>query len=409
MTRNTGLERIEATLAAQGRALNDVVGRLRAQRIETPSWGYANSGTRFKMFPQPGVPRSVEEKLADAALVHRLTGVAPAVALHIPWDRVPDWDALRAHAAGLGLALGAINPNLFQDEMYRLGSLAHPDAAVRRHAVAHVVECIGIARATGSRDISLWLADGTNYPGQDSLRARRRRLLAALGEIYGALDDDMRLLVEYKFYEPAFYATDIADWGMALTLCQRLGPRAQVLVDLGHHAQGVNIEQIVATLLAEGRLGGFHFNGRKYGDDDLIVGTTNPLELFLIYNELAEAEQDDDANVAACARAVAYMIDQSHNVEQKIPAMLLSVMNCQAAYAKALLVDRPALRAAQQAGDVVGAHSILMDAFETDVRPFLAHARAGMGAAADPLAAYKASGYQEQIERERVGGTAMSW
>jgi len=403
------LSPIEEMLQAQERTLDEVEGRLRAQRIETPSWGYANSGTRFKVFPQPGVPRTVEEKLADAALVHRLTGAAPAVALHIPWDRVDDWAALRAHAAGLGLALGAINPNLFQDERYKLGSLAHPDAAVRRQAIDHVRECVTIARATGSRDISLWLADGTNYPGQDDLRARRRRLLASLEEIYAALDPTMRLLVEYKFYEPAFYATDIADWGMALTLCQRLGPRAQVLVDLGHHAQGVNIEQIVATLLTEERLGGFHFNGRKYGDDDLMVGSTNPLELFLIYHELAAAEDDDDPAVAATARAVAYMIDQSHNVEAKIPAMLLSVMNCQAAYAKALLVDRAALRRAQEAGDIVTAHRTLLAAFEADVRPLLAHVRAGLGGAADPLDAYAAGGYQERIERERAGGSPMSW
>jgi len=409
LTGDVGLAGINETLRVQGRALDAVEGRLRTQRIDTPSWGYANSGTRFKVFPQPGVPRTVEEKLADAALVHRLTGAAPAVALHIPWDRVDDWAALRTHAAGLGLALGAINPNLFQDERYKLGSLAHPDAAVRRQATDHVLECVTIARATGSRDISLWLADGTNYPGQDDLRARRRRLLAALEEIYAALDPTMRLLVEYKFYEPAFYATDIADWGMALTLCQRLGPRAQVLVDLGHHAQGVNIEQIVATLLAEGHLGGFHFNGRKYGDDDLMVGSTNPLELFLIYHELAAAEEDDDPVVAATARAVAYMIDQSHNVEQKIPAMLLSVMNCQAAYAKALLVDRAALRRAQEAGDVVTAHRTLVAAFETDVRPLLAHVREGLGGATDPLDAYAADGYQERIERERAGGNQMSW
>ncbi len=409
LTGDVGLAGIDETLRVQGRALDAVEGRLRTQRIDTPSWGYANSGTRFKVFPQPGVPRTVEEKLADAALAHRLTGAAPAVALHIPWDRVDDWAALRAHAAGLGLALSAINPNLFQDERYKLGSLAHPDAAVRRQAVDHVRECVTIARATGARDISLWLADGTNYPGQDDLRARRRRLLASLEEIYAALDPTMRLLVEYKFYEPAFYATDIADWGMALTLCQRLGPRAQVLVDLGHHAQGVNIEQIVATLLAEERLGGFHFNGRKYGDDDLMVGSTNPLELFLIYNELASAEEDDDPAVAATARAVAYMIDQSHNVEQKIPAMLLSVMNCQAAYAKALLVDRVALRRAQESGDVVTAHRTLLAAFETDVRPLLAHVREGLGGATDPLDAYAASGYQERIERERVGGNQMSW
>ena len=406
---HAGLSAIAERLAAQGRTLEEVVRRLKAQRIETPSWSYANSGTRFQVFPQPGVPRSVEEKLADAAQVHRLTGVAPSVALHIPWDRVDDWMALRRYAEGLGLTLGAINPNLFQDEAYRLGSLAHPDAYVRRRAVDHVLDCIGIAQQTGSTLISLWLADGTNYAGQDDLRARRRRLLASLEEIYAALAPGMRLLVEYKFYEPAFYATDIADWGSALVLCRRLGPQAQVLVDLGHHAQGVNIEQIVAILLDEGRLGGFHFNGRQYGDDDLIVGSTNPLELFLIYNELAAAEEDEDPAVATCARAVAYMIDQSHNVEPKIPGMLLSVMNCQAAYAKALLVDRAALRRAQQAGDVLGAHCTLMDAFETDVRPLLARVREEMGAAADPLRAYAASGYQQQIERERVGGTQMGW
>ncbi|MGH2346460.1 MAG: L-rhamnose isomerase, partial [Chloroflexota bacterium] len=262
---SAGLAVIEEALTAQGRALESVTARLKAQRIETPSWGYANSGTRFKVFPQPGVPRTVDEKLADAAQVHRLTGVAPSVALHIPWDVVDDWQALRAHADSLGLNLGAINPNLFQDEVYKFGSLANPDPAIRRRAIDHVRDCIAIASTTGSRDISLWLADGTNYAGQDDLRSRRLRLLESLREIYASLDRHMRLLIEYKFYEPAFYSTDIADWGMALTLCHRLGSRAQVLVDLGHHAQGANIEQIVATLLAEERLGGFHFNGRKYG------------------------------------------------------------------------------------------------------------------------------------------------
>ncbi len=407
--RGAALGAIEETLAAQGRRLDDVLARLKAQHIETPSWGYANSGTRFKVFPQPGVPRTVEEKLADAALVHRLTGVAPSVALHIPWDRVDDWAALRRHAEGLGLALGGINPNLFQDEAYKLGSLANPDAAVRRQAIEHCLECIAIARATGSTLLSLWLADGTNYAGQDDLRGRRQRLLASLQEIYAALDSGMRLLVEYKFYEPAFYATDIPDWGTAYVLCGHLGPQAQVLVDLGHHAQGVNIEQIVATLLAEGRLGGFHFNGRKYGDDDLIVGSSNPFELFLIYNELAAAEDDADPAVSGCARAVAYMLDQCHNVERKMPAMIHSVMNCQAAYARALLVDRAALRRAQEAGDVLEAHRVLMDAYETDVRPLLATMREELGLAPDPMRAYHESGYQERIERERVGGTPMGW
>src|ERR671936_2200415 len=339
---DAGLSAIEERLAAQGRTLEEVTRRLKAQRIETPSWGYANSGTRFKVFPQPGVPRSVEEKLADAAQVHRLTGVAPSVALHIPWDRVDDWAALRRYAEGLGLTLGAINPNLFQDEVYKLGSLAHPDAQVRRRAVDHVLECIGIAQQTGSTLISLWLADGTNYAGQDDLRGRRRRLLSSLEEIYAALAPGMRLLVEYKFYEPAFYATDIADWGSALVTCLKLGERAKVLVDLGHHAQGTNIEQIVAFLSDEGRLGGFHFNNRKYADDDLIVGSVNPFELFLIFVELAAGE--------ALPRLT---IDQSHNVEAKVEAMVLSVVNLQEAYAKALLVDRDELARAQQSGDVL--------------------------------------------------------
>jgi L-rhamnose isomerase/sugar isomerase len=406
---DAGLGAIEVRLRAQGRTLEGVTRRLHAQRIETPSWGYANSGTRFKIFPQPGVPRTVAEKLADAAVVHRVTGAAPSVALHIPWDRVDDWAALREHAAGLGLTIGAINPNLFQDEAYKLGSLSNPAEAVRRRAVAHVLECIDIARETGSTLISLWLADGTNYAGQDSLRGRRVRLIASLEDIYSALGPGMRLLIEYKFYEPAFYSTDIADWGMALTLSQRLGPRSQVLVDLGHHAPGVNIEQIVAILMAEGRLGGFHFNGRKYGDDDLMVGTTNPLELFLIYNEITAAEDDADAAVAGCARNVAYMLDQCHNIEPKIPAMIHSVMNCQAAYAKALLVDRADLHRAQEAGDVLAGHRILMDAYETDVRPLMARVREEAGAAADPQMAFANSGYQERIERERVGGVAASW
>ncbi|HZS91211.1 MAG TPA: L-rhamnose isomerase [Chloroflexota bacterium] len=402
-----GLQTIEELLAAQGRDVESVLARLRTQRIETPSWAYGNSGTRFKVFPQAGVPRTPFEKLEDAAQVQRLTGVAPSVALHIPWDRVDDWGALSAKAAELGLQLGAINPNLFQDEAYKLGSLCHPQAGVRRKAVAHLRECIDIARQTGSTIISLWLADGTNYPGQDDLRSRRRRLLETLQEAYAALDPGMRLLVEYKFYEPAFYATDLPDWGTALLVCQKLGPRAQVLVDLGHHAQGVNIEQIVGTLLDEGRLGGFHFNARKYGDDDLIVGSTNPLELFLIFNELVAAE--DDPATATAASQVAYMIDQSHNIEQKIPAMILSVLNCQAAYARALLVDRAALRQAQEEGDVLGAHRVVMEAYETDVRPLLVRLREEMGRPADPLRAYRESGYQQKVERERVGGKQMSW
>ena len=289
---SAGLSVVEEILARQGRKLEDVVARLRAQRIEMPSWAFGNSGTRFKVFPQAGVPRTLFEKLDDAAQVQSLVGVAPSVALHIPWDRVEDWKAARDYASGRGVTLGAINPNLFQDGDYKFGSLTNPAEAVRARAVDHVRECIEVATALGSSLISLWLADGTNYPGQDDLRGRQHRLTASLRQIYAMMPAGMRLLVEYKFFEPAFYATDIPDWGTSLLLCEKLGPQAQVLVDLGHHAPGTNIEQIVAILVDEARLGGFHFNARKYGDDDLIVGTTNPFELFLIYNELAAAEDD---------------------------------------------------------------------------------------------------------------------
>jgi L-rhamnose isomerase / sugar isomerase len=389
------------TLTRQGVDVAIVEERLRSQRIETPSWGYGNSGTRFRVFPQAGVPRDPFEKFADAAEVQRHTGICPTVAIHIPWDRVESFATLQAHAASLGLSIGAINPNLFQDEEYRLGSLCHPDPGIRQRAIDHLRECAEIAGTTGSGVISLWLADGTNYPGQDAFVARRRRLIDSLAEVYSLLPNDTRLLLEYKFYEPAFYHTDLADWGMALTVCQHLGERAQVLVDIGHHAQGVNVEQIVALLLDEGRLGGFHFNARKYGDDDLIVGSTNPFELFLIYVELIAQEEQ--------ARAVAYMIDQSHNIEPKIEAMILSVMNLQEAYAKALLIDWPALDAARASGDVLGAHRILLDAFQTDVRPICARARVDLGASADPIRAFRESGYLERTIAERGAGSGAGW
>jgi L-rhamnose isomerase / sugar isomerase len=368
-----------------------VLSRLRDLVIETPSWGYGDSGTRFGTFPQPGRPRDVYERIDDAAEVHRLTGTAPAVALHFPWDAVEDYGRLRAHIEALGLRVGAVNPNLFQDPDYKLGSVAHPDARVRERAVAHVLECIEIATELGSTAISLWLADGTNYPGQDDLRARRRRMVDALARAYAALPADQELLVEYKFFEPAFYATDLADWGSALLACQKLGERARVLVDLGHHAQGTNVEQIVTLLGDEDRLGGFHFNNRKYADDDLIVGSVNPFELFLVFCEL----------VASSGTLPRLTIDQSHNVEAKIEAMVLSVMNLQEAYAKALLVDRDALRAAQEAGDVLAGHEALLDAYRADVRPLCARARVELGAAEDPIAALRASGYAERVAAER--------
>jgi L-rhamnose isomerase / sugar isomerase len=376
--------------------------RLRGLEIETPSWGYGNSGTRFHVFPWPGAARDVRERILDAALVHRLTGCCPTVALHVPWDEVDDWPELRRFAEENGMRLGAINPNVFGDDAYRLGSLCNPDEGVRQQAIAHCLECIEIARRVESPAVSLWLADGTNYPGQDDLRGRYSRLTASLEEIYAALPDGIRLLVEYKFFEPAFYSTDLPDWGTASLICRRLGPKAQVLVDTGHHPQGTNVEQIVALLLAEGLLGGFHFNIRKYADDDLIVGAIDPFELFRIMREIALAQ--DDPSTAAAVAAVAFMIDQSHNIEGKIDAMIQSVMNIQTAYAKALLVDEPAVAAAQRAGDVLGAHRLLLTAFESDVRPLLASLRTELGVEPDPVAAFRSQGHAERLAQER--GTA---
>lgn len=389
-----------AALAEQlsGRGINvdAVKTRLHNQAIETPSWGYGNSGTRFKVFSWPGAARTVQEKLADAAYIHRLTGVAPSVALHIPWDKTDDWPALKAYAASLGVKIGAINPNLFQDEDYKFGSLCSPFAASRRRAVDHMIECCGIMGDTGSDILSVWLADGTNYAGQDDIRQRKRYLYEGLAETYQHLPAGGRMLIEYKFFEPAFYHTDLSDWGTAYAMALKLGPQAEVLVDTGHHAQGTNIAHIVAFLLDEQRLGGFHFNARKYADDDLIVGTQGPFELFVIFTELVSA--------GPLADKVAYMIDQSHNIEPKLEAMLQSVINCQSAYAKALVVNYDALRQAQQAGDVLGAYRVLTEAYETDVRPLLAKVRQEKGLHPDPIAAYRADGYARQIAEER--GTA---
>ncbi len=380
----------------------DAVKRaLREQRIETPSWAYGNSGTRFKVFPQPGVPRNAYEKLEDAAVVHRFTGVAPSVALHIPWDRVDDYADLRRHAESLGISIGAINPNVFQENEYRLGSVCNPDPAVRRKAIDHILECIQIAEVTGSNILSLWFADGTNYPGQDDFIARQDRLAEALREVYDRMPDGMRMLLEYKLFEPAFYHTDIPDWGTSYAHCLALGERAQVLVDTGHHAPGTNIEFIVAVLLRVGRLGGFHFNSRFYADDDLMVGAADPFQLFRIMLEIVKA--------GAVNSSVAFMLDQCHNIEPKIPALIRSVLNVQEATAKALLVDLDALRQAQENGDVLGANEVLMDAYHTDVRPLLASLREEMGIDPDPLAAYRRSGYAEKIIQERQGGTQAGW
>ncbi len=370
--------------------------KLLEQEIETPSWGYADSGTRFKVFHQPGAARTVFEKLEDAAMVHKMTGITPKVALHIPWDKVDDYKRVVEYAQGLGLTIGAINPNLFQEPEYKLGSVCHPDPAVRKKAVDHILECVEIMNITGSKVLSLWLADGTNYPGQDDFRERKHRLEESLKVVCDALADDQRILIEYKFFEPAFYHTDLPDWGMATLMAKKLGPKAQTLVDLGHHPLGTNIEHIVAILIDEGKLGGFHFNSKKYADDDLTTGSVNPYELFLIYHELVKGEEDvgDDLDVA-------YMIDQSHNVKPKVAAMIQSVDEIQMAYAKALLVDRDALREAQRTGDIVGAEMILRAAYDRDVTPLLVSVREEMGVPVDPLEAYRKSGYQEKIAKER--------
>ncbi|HZO50474.1 MAG TPA: L-rhamnose isomerase [Gaiellaceae bacterium] len=369
-----------------------LLARLGRLEIETPSWGYGNSGTRFHVYPWPGAARTVWERIDDAALVHELTGCCPSVALHVPWDRVEDWPALREYAQARGLRIGAINPNTFGDDAYRLGSLCNPDAGVRAQALEHCRECVEIARQVGSTALSLWLADGTNYAGQDDLAGRYERLVAGLEALYAALPPGVRLLLEYKFFEPGFYSTDVPDWGTAALLCRRLGPQAQVLVDTGHHPQGTNVEQIVALLLHERLLGGFHFNNRKYADDDLIVGSIDPFELFRIMREIARA---------ADVGAIAFTIDQSHNVEGKIDAMIQSVVNIQTAYAKALLVDEARLAEAQRAGDVLGAHRVLLEAFESDVRPLLAELRRSRGLEPDPVAAFRARGLAEQRARER--------
>ena len=380
-----------------------VAARLTTQHIELPSWAFGNSGTRFKVFAQKGVPRDPYEKVADAAQVHRFTGVAPTVALHIPWDKVDDYADLARHAAELGVGLGTINSNTFQDDDYMLGSVCHPDARVRRKALDHLLACVDVMDQTGSRDLKLWFSDGTNYPGQDDIQARQDRLAEALAVVHARLGPEQRMLLEYKFFEPAFYTTDVPDWGTAYVQCVAAGPKARVVVDTGHHAPGTNIEFIVASLLRVDRLGGFDFNSRFYADDDLMVGAADPFQLFRIMHEVVRAGGLD------AERGVAFMLDQCHNIEPKIPGQIRSVMNVQEATAKALLVDADALAGAQRSGDVLGAHAVLMDAYDTDVRPLLAEVRASMGLDPDPSAAYARSGYAERIVAERVGGQQAGW
>ncbi|WP_349425318.1 L-rhamnose isomerase [Microbacterium sp. LWS13-1.2] len=380
----------------------DILSALEGQGIELPSWAFGNSGTRFRVFTTAGTPRDPYEKIADAAQVNVYTKLAPSVALHIPWDKVDDYADLRRNAEDLGVSLGTINSNTFQDEDYKFGALTHHDDRIRNKAIDHHLECIDIMDATGSRDLKIWLAEGSNYPGQADIRARQDRLKDSLQKIYDRLSDEQRLVLEYKFFEPAFYHTDVPDWGTSYAQVASLGDKAMVCLDTGHHAPGTNIEFIVMQLLRLGKLGSFDFNSRFYADDDLIVGAADPFQLFRIIFEVVRGGGLNNPDVA-------FMLDQCHNVEDKIPGQIRSVLNVQEMTARALLVDRDALAAAQQANDVLGANAVFMDAFYTDVRPALAEWRESRGLAADPMAAYAASGYQQQIAADRVGGTQAGW
>ncbi|NOV00936.1 L-rhamnose isomerase [Paenibacillus planticolens] len=397
----------EEQQANRGIDLAAVKAKLKALKVETPSWGYGDSGTRFKVYKQNGVPRNPFEKFEDAAQVHKLTGVCPSVAIHIPWDKVDDYAKLKQHAADLGVSIGAVNPNLFQEDDYIFGSVTNSNAAIRRKATDHLLECVDIAKTVGSDILSLWFADGSNYPGQVDIRARKTWMYEALKEMYDAMTPSMRMLIEYKFYEPAFYHTDLADWGMAFNMANKLGPQAEVLVDTGHHPQGTNIEHIVTYLLDENKLGGFHFNSRKYGDDDLIVGSVNPYELFLIFYQIIDAANDKNPQIRQAANNIAYMIDQSHNIERKIPAMLRSVLNVQTQYAKALLINLDEVKDAQERQDVLGAEDAVRKAFEFDVTPLLQAVREEIGVPVDPMKAYLESGYDESINVRGKGGA--SW
>lgn len=376
---------------------------LSEQTIELPSWAFGNAGTRFKVFTTEGVPRDPFEKVADAAQVHRYTGITPRVSLHIPWDETPDFGALREYAKEQGVALGTINSNVFQDDDYKFGSLTNSDPKVRQKAIDAHLHCIDVMNQTGSETLKIWLGDGTNYPGQDSINARQDRLADALQTIYKALSDEQRLLLEYKFFEPAFYSTDVPDWGTSLLHVLALGERAVVCLDTGHHAPGTNIEFIVNQLLRAGRLGAFDFNSRFYADDDLMVGAADPFQLFRIMNEIIQyGALDKDSGVN-------FMLDQCHQLEEKVPAEIRSALNVQEATAKALIIDTEALAAAQESHDVLAANGVLMDAFYTDVRPLLAELREEQGLDPNPVEAFMRSGYLEKIREERVGGTQASW
>lgn len=390
------------SMGRRGIAIDAVKAKVAEFSVAVPSWGSGRGGTRFAKFPIAGEPTNIHEKLEDCAVVHQLSTITPRVSPHFPWDKVSDYAALREEAATLGLGFDAVNSNTFQDQpgqqaSYRSGSLSSTDPSVRAQAVAHNIECIEIGRELGSLALTVWVADGTNFPGQQDLTRSLDRYLEAAAEIYAALPDDWRMLLEHKMYEPAFYSTVIADWGSAILAAQELGPKARCLVDLGHHAPNVNIEQIVARLHRAGRLGGFHFNDSKYGDDDLDSGSINPHQLFLIFNELVEAELDPRGGFHP-----AYMIDQSHNVTDPIESLLSSAEAIVGAYARALIVDRAALHAAQETNDAMMAFQALRRAYLVDVSPILAMARKEGGGAIDVLDLYRASGWRARKARERT-------
>ncbi len=371
-------------------------------KIESPSWGYGDTGTRFGKFHQPAAARTIEEKLADAGAVNKFTGAAPSVAVHVQWDFSMGVDAIATAkvAEKHGVRIGSVNPTLFEDQIYKFGSACSPDERARQHAARHVIDSIRIAKAVGSNVLSLWLADGSNYPGQDDIVTRKHRLHGALRRWHDAMPKGMTLLVEYKPFEPAFYHTDIADWGMAYVFAQDAGANAKVLVDTGHHLQGQNIEHVVAFLLDEEMLGGFHFNDRKYADDDLTLGSIDPYAVFRIFHEIRNAAEIHEKDVSK----IAYMIDQSHNLKPKIEAMIQTVIAAQELYAKACLVDRKKLADAQTRMDIVDGEGCLKEAFATDVRPLLAEWRKRKGIEPEPIAAYRASGYEGKVAKEREEG-----
>jgi L-rhamnose isomerase/sugar isomerase len=391
-------------LSRRGVDIEDLTQRVMDFSVAVPSWGVGTGGTRFARFPGAGEPRGIFEKLDDCGVIHTLGRATPRVSLHIPWDKA-DPAALLEKASSLGLSFDAMNSNTFQDQpgqplSYKFGSLSHPDPAVRAQAIAHNVECIRIGQAIGSTALTVWIGDGANFPGQSHLRRAFERYLEAMRAIYAELPDDWRLLIEHKMYEPAFYATVVQDWGSSYLAATALGPRAHCLVDLGHHAPNVNIEMIVARLVQFGRLGGFHFNDSKYGDDDLDAGSVDPFRLFLVFNELVDAEEAD------AAFAPAHMIDQSHNVTDPIESLMRSADEIRRAYAKALLVDREALAAHQDANDALMASETLKAAYRTDIDPILAEARRRAGGAIDPIGCYRASGYRQKVAAQRPAQAA---